>query len=147
MFQPDPPKVLIMPYPPHFHFEMHHMTTAFLVLYELVRKKKFKALLIANLAIKTQQDKLLTENTTDKTSSDTKLLTTFKQKEAALEEMKSARKTMFEEVFNYFEQLIAESLTPQWVDIVQDECYSENYIKLSGRNNTSGKREAFVGLV
>ena len=47
---------------------------------------------------------------------------------------------MFEEVFNYFEQLLAESLTPQLVDIVQDECYSEGYIKLNGKKNTSGKK-------
>ena len=76
----------------------------------------------------------------DKVSSELRLSTAFKQKETALEETKSARKTMFEEGFNYFEQLLAESLTPQWVDIVQDKCYSESYIKLNGHKNSSGKK-------
>ena len=47
---------------------------------------------------------------------------------------------MFDEVFNYFEQLLAESLTPQWVDIVQEEWHRDGYVKLSGKVNTSGKR-------
>ena len=106
---------------------------------ELVKKKKFESVLGANQTLKKAKRDWLSANKADSTSEDDTLKTPYATEVEAFKELKAARKSLFEEVFGYYERLLDESLSAQWQDIVREETDTKNFHLLDGTTNKTGK--------
>ena len=106
---------------------------------ELVKKKKFESVLAANASLKRAKKDWLAAHIEDSTSEDDVKKTAYALEVEAFKELKAARKSLFEEVFGYYERLLDESLSAQWQDIVREETDTKNFHLLDGTTNSTGK--------
>ena len=101
------------------------------------KKKKYESLLASNRALKKAKKVWLSAHKEDE--KDDTLKAAFMLKKDAFKELVAARKSMFEEVFGYFERLLGEMLTTQWQDICREETAPKDLYNLDGTKNATGK--------